>query len=46
MDLIILLTILVIGYIIFKQNKKILNNQDAIFLELNKVLVSIKYPNK
>lgn len=42
MEFIILLSILVIGFIVFNQNKKILNNQDVIKLELNKILVAIK----
>lgn len=42
MEFIILLSILVIGLIVFNQNKKILNNQDVIKLELNKILVAIK----
>lgn len=42
MQFIILLSILVIGFIVFNQNKKILNNQDTIKLELNKILVAIK----
>ncbi|MDF2883967.1 MAG: hypothetical protein K0R54_4532 [Clostridiaceae bacterium] len=43
--LIILLTI-IIGYIVIRQNKKILDNQETITLELNKLLVAIKYHNE
>ncbi len=46
MVFIILLVTLIIGYIIIKQNKKILDNQEVIMLELNKLLVATKYQDE
>ena len=41
--IIILLTILIIGYIVFRQINKILINQETIMLELNELLVAVKH---
>lgn len=41
--IIILLTTLIIGYIAFRQIKRILINQETIMLELNELLVAVKH---
>lgn len=46
MILLIIILVILIGYIVISQNKKILDNQETIKLELNKLLVAIKYHNE